>query len=454
MDKVDEGKLSSFFGEGVTLKGTLKFKGLLRFDGEFEGDITSGNTLIVGASGKIRGNVKIGELYNFGGIEGNIDASNKISLHAESSLFGDIKAPFFATEEGAHFQGACAMPVDKRPAVSDNTRRKPAPAPKSYVLSPTIEAVAGANKVKYESESSFGIKAVVGTVAVAAMAFAGSMIFYGDKLNKVVSVKATYTDSEVKDADKPLEAATEETSAISLQEEVKLDDAPPELDSATQSIDNAREDIEKGRYSKAITSLEEAVKNNPDKIEIKKLLAETYQSVGLEKKAKPYFEAIAEVDPQSSTAINNEAFNKMNSGAFDDAEKLFRKILKSDENDIRAKLGLAALFVKVGADESAVKEYDKILEIKENYAPALNRLAWIYAKQGKKLSDALALSERSLSFSQDIPEYIDTLSEVHYRIGDFDKAIDLIKRAMALAPGERYYERQLFKFERAQKHAG
>ena len=137
-------KLDSFFGEGTSLKGTLKFKGQLRFDGDFDGEIQSSDALIIGETGKVKASIKSGSLFNFGKIEGDVTAAYKIQMYPKSSLKGNIESPIIVMEEASHFEGSCKMPpipksLPKTPAPVIQKEPPPAedsPIPKTAPAAP------------------------------------------------------------------------------------------------------------------------------------------------------------------------------------------------------------------------------------------------------------------------------------------------------------------------------
>jgi tetratricopeptide (TPR) repeat protein len=93
------------------------------------------------------------------------------------------------------------------------------------------------------------------------------------------------------------------------------------------------------------------------------------------------------------------------------------------------------------------------LEGEMNIATDSNQLAWLLAGCQRKPREAIALSERSLTLSEDNPIYLDTLARCHFAAGNVDKAIQLQTRALKLMPHERQMQRQLAEFQAA-KDAG
>ncbi|MEE8431641.1 MAG: polymer-forming cytoskeletal protein, partial [Candidatus Desulfatibia sp.] len=92
------------------MRGVLRFKGALRFDGNFQGEIETSDTLIIGNTGTIHAKIDTGSLFNMGQIVGNVKAARKVSIFSNSNLTGNIDTPVFVAEEGAIFKGSCMMP--------------------------------------------------------------------------------------------------------------------------------------------------------------------------------------------------------------------------------------------------------------------------------------------------------------------------------------------------------
>jgi len=101
----------TFLGKGVDFKGKAQFEGTVRVDGNFEGEITIDDTLIIGETAIIKGTINGGTIVSSGRIEGVITANTKIQLLKPAVLIGDVHTPTFAMEEGVYFQGECDMGV-------------------------------------------------------------------------------------------------------------------------------------------------------------------------------------------------------------------------------------------------------------------------------------------------------------------------------------------------------
>ena len=105
--------------------GPLKFKVSLCLDGEHEGDITTGGTLIVNEKGSVQGNVSAQEIICKGKIEGDVSARQKLTLQATGSLMGDVVASAIQIIPGAMFKGKCKLGNPELKAAQKKEERVP-----------------------------------------------------------------------------------------------------------------------------------------------------------------------------------------------------------------------------------------------------------------------------------------------------------------------------------------
>src|SRR6266446_4820697 len=97
----------------VELKGTLKFTGELTFDGKLEGDINSDGSLNLGDNAVVKGNINVNTVVMRGKVNGNVTAKEKVDIKSKTELFGDVRAPKLAIEEGVTFVGKSEVNPNK-----------------------------------------------------------------------------------------------------------------------------------------------------------------------------------------------------------------------------------------------------------------------------------------------------------------------------------------------------
>lgn len=118
---IKEGRLSGFVGHGTILSGDTNFQAMLRVDGQLVGTVTSDSgTLLVGTNGQVDANVSVASAIVNGVINGDIIASEKIQLGRTARVVGNIQTPRIVIEDGAVFEGSCAM-LKSREAVETRT---------------------------------------------------------------------------------------------------------------------------------------------------------------------------------------------------------------------------------------------------------------------------------------------------------------------------------------------
>lgn len=98
-----------FLGKNASFEGKMTFEGMGRVDGRFDGEIFSGDVLIIGETAVIHAEIKVGTIIVDGEVNGKISATSKIEIHSSGKLHGDIDAPTLVIEEGGLFDGTCTM---------------------------------------------------------------------------------------------------------------------------------------------------------------------------------------------------------------------------------------------------------------------------------------------------------------------------------------------------------
>lgn len=112
----------AYLGSDTVYEGKLSFKGTVRIEGRFTGDITSDGTLNVGKDAQVRGTLAVGELLLSGHFNGDVTAKRRVVIYASGVLEGNLQTPNLLTEEGGVIEGQVSMrnpgklPASGRPA--------------------------------------------------------------------------------------------------------------------------------------------------------------------------------------------------------------------------------------------------------------------------------------------------------------------------------------------------
>ncbi|WP_027183661.1 bactofilin family protein [Desulfovibrio inopinatus] len=102
-------EINAFLGAGTTYQGRLDFEGSVRIDGNFQGEVESSGTLVVGKDATIIGQVKVGQLVLSGRLEGDVTAQKKVTMHKTAVFYGNLVTPALVVEDGAVLEGKVTM---------------------------------------------------------------------------------------------------------------------------------------------------------------------------------------------------------------------------------------------------------------------------------------------------------------------------------------------------------
>ena len=105
-------EISAFLGAGTEYTGDLSFRGAVRIDGVFKGNITSEGALIAGKDAQIYGEARVGELILAGTFEGVAHAARRAIIHKGGLLKGTLYAEALVVEEGGKLHAEIHVPDD------------------------------------------------------------------------------------------------------------------------------------------------------------------------------------------------------------------------------------------------------------------------------------------------------------------------------------------------------
>ncbi len=97
-------------GKSIVFKGELSGDEDLQIDGQVEGTVSlPGNELTIGVTAQITAEVSAKSVQVVGKITGNVTATERVEVHSNGEVKGDIKAPKLLIQEGAVINGGIQM---------------------------------------------------------------------------------------------------------------------------------------------------------------------------------------------------------------------------------------------------------------------------------------------------------------------------------------------------------
>lgn len=96
---------ATVIAHGVKVEGDFSSGGDVLIEGEVQGTLVLSGKLTVGSHANIQASVTAGSAEIFGAVKGDITVAEKIEIHAEAAMDGDISAAVISVEAGAQLAG-------------------------------------------------------------------------------------------------------------------------------------------------------------------------------------------------------------------------------------------------------------------------------------------------------------------------------------------------------------
>ena len=96
---------TSVITQGTRIEGKVQSSDSLRIDGHVIGEVNCKNKLVIGATGKIEGEVRAGDCNSSGAIEGNTTIVGSMNFTSTAKFNGILKASKMNMDEGAQCSG-------------------------------------------------------------------------------------------------------------------------------------------------------------------------------------------------------------------------------------------------------------------------------------------------------------------------------------------------------------
>lgn len=106
-------QMNGLLDRGCSFRGKLTFDGTVQINGDFEGEIFSDGTLVIGAEARVNAKISVGNMVVYGQVQGEVDAKIKIEMHSPAKVRANVSTPSLSIEEGVLFLGQCHMEVEQ-----------------------------------------------------------------------------------------------------------------------------------------------------------------------------------------------------------------------------------------------------------------------------------------------------------------------------------------------------
>jgi len=142
---------NSVIGASTVVNGHVRGEGSLEILGRVEGDVTVTGDLVVGPSGRVRGNISAAQLTVAGQVQGELRGTEAVLVERGARVVGDIASPRIGIAPGALVRGHVQTDGEIALASAASTaQRRPTPARGAPQPAPILKAPIKAEPRKIE----------------------------------------------------------------------------------------------------------------------------------------------------------------------------------------------------------------------------------------------------------------------------------------------------------------
>ncbi|RMH73691.1 MAG: hypothetical protein D6675_02130 [Gemmatimonadetes bacterium] len=200
--------------------------------------------------------------------------------------------------------------------------------------------------------------------------------------------------------------------------------------------------------------LKEKLKADPQSAELKFQIGQKYFYRGDQEAALPYLKTVIQTTPFHTAEHQTSAYY-IGTIELETSGKTARleQLAKTANDDIaqQSYTALARYYARQEEPEKEAAVLEAMADRFNDDPQALNSFAWRMTELEMKLEKALAYAQKAAELSEvgseDQAMILDTVAEVHYKLGDKASAIAVINKAIHIKPDDDYYKKQLAKFE-------
>jgi cytoskeletal protein CcmA (bactofilin family) len=135
-----EDEIISILSEGVEISGELTFNHGLRVDGIIKGKVRSDAFLVIGSKGRVEAEANVCRISINGEFRGVVHASDRIEIHKEGKVYGDVYTPCLIIEAGGLFEGKCNMSEKRAAGSIENAQAKSIEADRDSEAEPPVKS--------------------------------------------------------------------------------------------------------------------------------------------------------------------------------------------------------------------------------------------------------------------------------------------------------------------------
>lgn len=207
-----------------------------------------------------------------------------------------------------------------------------------------------------------------------------------------------------------------------------------------------------GMHSEAIEDLKKALLIRPNSSGAQFLYGTALLMSGDNQSAIIELDRAIELNSKNPHAYRNRGTARAKLGDLTAAIIDYSKAISLNPQMVEAHVDRTQIYIKLNDAQNIFKGYNTILKLTPNNEWALNGLAWSLAThKDTEFRDgtvAVKMAEKALAVSENKTLILDTLAGAYAETGQFDKAVQLQRKAIAGARAKQEYQEYLVDFQK------
>jgi len=194
-----------------------------------------------------------------------------------------------------------------------------------------------------------------------------------------------------------------------------------------------------GDLEASMDSLKSAEVLDPGNPEILCSLAALYARDGLFRTALEYADKVLALPSgyiEAARVKRVKAFALSQLGRYPEAEAALDGLVAQYPDDAESYLMLGYVREKMDSPRRALDAYRKAISLRPESPTSMNAIAYMLAKSGGDLNNALTFIKRALEKDPENAAYIDTAGYIYMKRGEADMARKYLKRALEKRPAD------------------
>ncbi len=110
---IEDVTINTIIGAGSAVAGDIRINGVIRVDGDVNGDIETTSNIIIGDKARIRGNIKAASAIVGGIVIGDVTAPKGIHLLSTCAIIGNVTTKSLQIDEDVVLNGHCISLSDE-----------------------------------------------------------------------------------------------------------------------------------------------------------------------------------------------------------------------------------------------------------------------------------------------------------------------------------------------------